>query len=413
MSTSTQPGAPPNHGQQRVRSRVPLIAFFGVLATLAVLTILALVLVLGELTSERGGTTRQATVAARSSGDPALRSIVPATPWLKPPANARLKRIGVGSCLDQSKPQPIWQAIRAANPDLFLMIGDNIYAKDVKSTDARELIEAYAVQARHPELAEARAAFPFLAIWDDHDYGLNDAGSEFSQKSRSAEAFRAFWQQPEASPDGGGVYYSRTFGEPGSRVQVIMLDTRWFRSPLKLRDSTFPHWGKYQPDATPDKTMLGARQWAWLAGELRKPAEIRLLISSVQVLAEGHGFERWGNLPAERKRLIDTIRESGAGGVVLLSGDRHAGARYEETFPRAAGGRQLLVELTTSSLNRPYGPSKDARMPPLASDIFHPENFGIVDIDWQARRLSVTLNGRDGRAVLARMIAFDDLAVKN
>ena len=65
------------------------------------------------------------------------------------------------------------------------------------------------------------------------------------------------------------------------------------------------------------------------------------------MLAEGHGWERWGNFPLERQRLFDTIRGSGANGVVLLSGDRHFGALYRE----APLGRYPLYEITSSGLN--------------------------------------------------------------
>lgn len=411
------PTSPNDHDRRTAaatgsESSAPRLAFIAVLALLAALTALALVLVVGDLTRQTSPGATGGRPAA-TAADPALQSVIPATPWLKPQPAAVLTRIGFGSCLDQAKPQPIWKTIAARKPELFLMVGDNVYAKDVTSTDARELIDAYAKQATQPELAAARATMPFLAMWDDHDYGVNDAGSEFKLKDRAGDIFRAFWQQPEARQADGGVYYSRIFGEPGRRVQVIMLDTRSFRSALKLRDASFPHWGKYQPDATPEKTVLGAQQWRWLAEELTKPAEIRIVVSSIQVLADGHGFERWGNLPAERKRLLDTIVATGAGGVVLLSGDRHSAARYEEAVTRRDGKPQLVVEQTSSSLNRPYGPSKDARLPPLVSDIYHPENFGMIDIDWSGRKLSLNLHAIDGGTVLARTIAFDDLGVKN
>ncbi len=101
--------------------------------------------------------------------------------------------------------------------------------------------------------------------------------------------------------------------------------------------------------------MLGAEQWAWLAEELRKPAELRLIVSSTQVLAEGHGWERWGNFPLEKQKLIDTIRTSGAKGVVLLSGDRHIGALYRET----PDGLYPLYEATSSGLNMVYWAAKE------------------------------------------------------
>jgi alkaline phosphatase D len=330
--------------------------------------------------------------------------IAPSPPWLTLPADTVLERIAFGSCLDQRKPQPVWKAVLANRPQLFLMMGDNVYG-DVKSPDLRELVTAYGVQAQHPELREARVAMPFLAIWDDHDYGRNDAGADFPYRDASARLFHEFWQMAPTAHPGGGVYYARMFGPEGRRVQIIMLDTRSFRSPLRPKPADFPYWGKYAPDPDPAKTMLGEAQWSWLETELQKPAEVRLLVSSIQVLAEGHGFERWGNLPRERDRLFDALTRTGARGVLILSGDRHIGAMY-----RSEGKAPYpLIEVTSSSLNMSYGPSKDARIPPLVSDIYHPENFGEISIDWRARSIGLVLRDVGGKLVTGMTVPLAEL----
>ena len=157
------------------------------------------------------------------------------------------------------------------------------------------------------------------------------------------------------------------------RVQVIMLDVRWFRSPLRITDQRgAPGKERYLPDPDPAKTMLGAAQWAWLAEELRKPAELRLIVSSTQVLAEGHGWERWGNFPLERQKLFDTIRESGAKGVVFVSGDRHIGALYRET----PAGLYPLYEITSSGLNMVYWAAKEPG-PNRLGALYAAANFGV------------------------------------
>lgn len=332
----------------------------------------------------------------------AMPDVAPSTPWLKPDPARALSRIAFGSCLDQKRPQPIWRSVIAAKPDLMLMLGDNVYG-DVHSIDARELVEAYRVQGRHPELAAARAAMPFLASWDDHDYGVNDAGRGFALKAESAQLFASFWQLGAGELPREGTYRSVMLGPDGSRVQILLLDTRSFRSDLNPATPSFPHWGRYEPDQDAGKTMLGEAQWAWLATELARPAELRLVVSSIQVLAEGHGFERWGNLPEERERLEKVIAASGARGVVLLSGDRHAGGFYRQV---GAGG---LVELTSSSLNRPYGPSRDARVPPLLGRVHHVENFGVIEIDWPGRAVTLELRGIDGQPLETLRLAFRDL----
>ncbi|MDP1909541.1 MAG: alkaline phosphatase D family protein, partial [Hyphomicrobium sp.] len=199
---------------------------------------------------------------------------------------APLSRIALGSCAKQTMPQPIWDAVLAWRPELFVFMGDNVYG-DFKSANATALKEAYAAAQQIAGYERLRETVPHLAIWDDHDYGSNDAGADFAHKAVSKALFLDFWKAPAADMRRGreGIYESRVIGPPGRRVQVILLDVRWFRSPLKLTDQRGAA-GKqrYLPDSDPAKTMLGATQWAWLAGELRKPAELRLIVSSTQVL---------------------------------------------------------------------------------------------------------------------------------
>lgn len=337
----------------------------------------------------------------RAKGDPELRAALAAIMVAElPPAEVSLETIAVGSCLHQSRPQPILRDVIAARPQLMLMIGDNVYG-DIKGPEARELSAAYTTQARNPAFVEARSAVPMLAIWDDHDYGSNDGGAEFPHKTSAARLFHQFWGARPERPVAEGIHYSRIHGPPGRRVQIIMLDTRTFRSPLRPKSAEYTSWGKFEPDRDAGKTMLGQSQWAWLERELRRPAELRLVVSSIQVLAEGHGWERWGNLPRERERLLSLL-ESTEGGIVLLSGDRHAGAFY-----RQKKGSREIVEMTSSSLNMPPpGPNRDDRMAPLASDIFTAVNFGIIGINWNQRNIQLSLRGMGGATLADQSMRF-------
>lgn len=337
--------------------------------------------------------------------------VAPVTPWLTLDAESLLTRIGVGSCLHQLHPQPIWNGVLGLDkrPDVFVMAGDNVYG-DVKGPDMAELIEAYRSQGAHVAFGKARAAFPFLATWDDHDYGLNDGGGEFAFRDKAARLFYDFWQLVPERPPADGIHHARIVGPPGRRVQFIMLDTRSFRSALTRKgdNTSFKHWGKYEPSTADDQQMLGAAQWAWLEAHLRQPAELRVIVSSIQVLAEGHGFERWGNLPKERERFVSLIEAAGATGVVLVSGDRHAGGIYSQEL----GNGLRLVEITASSLNRSYGPSKDGESPGRIGGMVHQENFGLIDIDWEKRALRVSLRGMDGAEFNGVDVSFADIGVQ-
>lgn len=312
-------------------------------------------------------------------------------------------RIAFGSCADQNLPQPIWQAVIAGRPEVFVFLGDNVYG-DVTSPEMTELKTAYATFARNESLAALRARARILATWDDHDYGVNDGGADFPWRSQSEALFLDFWRVPADDPRRAreGVYFAEIHGPPGRRVQLVLLDTRSFRSPLRTTGLRRP---KYAPDDDPAKTMLGDAQWRWLESELRRPAELRLIVSSIQVIADGHGWERWGNLPRERRRLFDLVAETGAGGVVLLSGDRHLGAVYV----RHEGVPYPLHEVTASSFNRPYRNAKEPG-PYRLGDVYGDENYGTVEIDWTGRRVELSLRALDGTVVRHQRIALDELA---
>jgi alkaline phosphatase D len=184
-------------------------------------------------------------------------------------------------------------------------------------------------------------------------------------------------------------------------VQVIMLDTRFFRSDLKRMpwSKERPPLGSYLPDESLDKTVLGEAQWAWLEQELAKPADLRILVSSIQVITKAHQFEAWANFPVERNRLFDALRAREASGLVILTGDRHSGGIY-----KAEHRGETFWELTSSSLNLAWGDieKNTAREPDpnRVSPFFGIENYGLVDIDWKAKRLTMTLKGSDS-ALLA------------
>ena len=317
-----------------------------------------------------------------------------------------LSRIAFGSCADQAKPQPIWDAIQAYRPEFFIFAGDNVYG-DFKTAEAGNLHQAYNAAGRIAGYAKVRSTVPHLAIWDDHDYGSNDGGEEFPHKAVAKDEFLKFWKVPadDIRRSRDGLYTSKTFGPAGQRVQIILLDLRWFRSPLRITDKRgAPGKERYLPDPSPDKTMMGATQWGWLAAELRKPAELRLVVSSTQVLAEGHGWERWGNFPLERQKLFDTIRAARANNVVFLSGDRHIGALYRKTPP----GLYPLHDVTSSGINQVYATAKEPG-PNRLGDLLAEANFGTIDIDWPQRRLTLALRDMQGEVRRSADLRFDEL----
>ncbi len=297
-----------------------------------------------------------------------------------------VRRVIFGSCIKQDQPMPIFSEMLKLNPDLALLIGDNIYGD---TDDMSVLRDKYQTLRSNPHYSAFENRVPILATWDDHDFGRNDGGADFEKRSDSQAEFLRFWNVPKESArwNREGVYHSELFGPVGSRLQVILLDTRFFRSPL-MQGEKRRVAGPYVADPDPRKTMLGDRQWEWLGRQLREPAELRLLVSSIQCLPEAAGQETWSNLPVERQRLLDLLRSTSAKGLILLSGDRHwaelSVLRDELDYP--------LYELTSSSLNQkhPRGTPSENRYRAIPQT-FHQENFGVIDVDWSEGHAEVEL----------------------
>lgn len=325
-----------------------------------------------------------------------------------------LTRIVFASCAQQNEDQSIWDRIAAENPDLVLYMGDNVYG-DVRSNDKAlpELKAAYMRLADSEPFARVRAAAPLLTVWDDHDMGLNDGGGDYQYKEQSEKLFEYVWAVDDERAQRPGVNGAWIIGEDGKRVQIIMLDTRYFRSPLMPTDEPNAH-GKerWLPDADPAKTMLGDTQWAWLEEELKKPADLRVLVSSIQVMSEGHGWEAWREFPHEREKLYDIIERSGAERLIMLSGDRHSAALYErgDVIPYP------LFEATSSSLNLPAskwrtqsGETWIEPDPNRLGDMYFDANYGLIDIDWANGAATVSIMSAAGEPVLGKTLAFDAL----
>lgn len=336
--------------------------------------------------------------------------VAPANVSLAP--STTLTRIAFGSCNHQLRPQEIWAQIASTDPDVFLFIGDNNYGDQGWDGDAAltTLRAAYAVQAETPELRAFRSQVPMMITWDDHDFGFNDGGASFAYRNWAETIFETFWGSSDEVKSRPGIYESRMFGEDGKRTQIIMLDTRFFRSDLETGPYTMqrPPLGPYVPSDDASKTMLGEAQWQWLEQELAKPADLRVIVSSIQVITDAHNYESWEALPLERAKLYQMLANREESGMVLLSGDRHAGGIYSDVRPEMKGER--IWELTSSSLNYSFSSTErnTAREPDpkRLTDFISEENFGLVEIDWDAKTFTTSLRGSEGETRVTKTVEW-------
>ena len=338
--------------------------------------------------------------------DPPIASPTPPMP------QGALTSIAFGSCNTAEREIAILNTIAAQDHDLFLYIGDNVYG-DAYAYDASlpELRAAYHQLADRPEFQALRARFPMLATWDDHDYGMNDAGARFAFKGFAETLFLDFWGAEADDPRRAreGIYDAQTFGPEGRRVQIILLDTRYFRSDLtRTPQRGAPGRERYIPSQDPDQTLLGAEQWDWLEAQLREPADVRLLVSSIQVHADGHGWEAWRTMPRERDRLYALIEETGANGVVLVSGDRHSSGLYV----REDVASYPLYEITSSSLNMSFADENNEPGPHRIGDMYAPVNYGVIGLDWEAGAIALEIRDEAGAVVREQRIAMGEIGAR-
>jgi alkaline phosphatase D len=298
---------------------------------------------------------------------------------------SNIQIIAFGSCDQQNAPQNFWSEIIAQRPDLWIWLGDIIYAD---TTDMNAMQQMYLQQKQNPFYQQLRATTRILGVWDDHDYGTNDGDKTYPKRAESKNLLLDFLDVPADAPVRRyeGAYQSYTFGEPGKRVKVLLLDGRYFRDELQKGEGDTRR--RYLPNPTGD--ILGEAQWQWLERELtQSDAQIHLIGSGIQVLSAEHPFEKWSNFPAARQRLLDLLVKTRPAQAILLSGDRHTAELSKMDVP---GLGYPLYDLTSSGLTHAYT-GANANDEPNAYRIgkkLNAKNYAMLKIDWNGKTPQVT-----------------------
>jgi alkaline phosphatase D len=312
-------------------------------------------------------------------------------------------KIIFGSCLHQDKPQPIWQSIETEQADLLVLLGDNIYG----DTKNMAVLEAkYKKQWLNPGMQKVLVKTPILGIWDDHDYGENDAGAEYPQKEASRQIMLDYFNEPKDSlrrTREDGIYTSYFVEYADVKVQIILPDLRWNRSALKSvsREEYLTHkapqkLGPYLANVGESASMLGKEQWQWLEEELQKPADLRILGSSLQLLPEFSGWESWANFPNERQQLLTLLDTYNIDNLVIVSGDTH----WSEFSKITQKNGKTLWDMTTSGLTEEWksvSPNKHR-----VGQSYSKANYGVIELSGQ--QLLMSIKDVSGTTVMSQSI---------
>lgn len=287
----------------------------------------------------------------------------------------------------------IFESIHEKKPDFMLWLGDNTYLRESDWNSRTGVLHRYTHTRSLIQLQQLLASTHHYAIWDDHDYGPDNADRSFWLKKTTSEVFKLFWGNPNYDVlDRGGITGTFHWAD----LQFFLLDNRYFRT----SNNNF----------TGERQILGKEQIDWLIDALTSSdASFKFIAIGGQVLSTEADYENYATFPKERRYLLDKIREARIEGVVFLDGDRHHTvlSRMQENdavYP--------IYDLTCSSLTAGTNNNQEKlNTYKLEETLVGEHNFGILNVSGSRtdRVLTIKIMNKDGKELWAKDIRAQDL----
>ena len=297
--------------------------------------------------------------------------------------------IAFGSCNNQVLPNTFWSEILKNKPDVWVWGGDIVYSD---TDDMDFLRKNFEKQKNNADYQNFIQNIPVLGTWDDHDFGLNDGGTEYAMKREAQQILLDFLDVPTSDErrKRDGVYFAQNFETDNGNVNIIVLDTRFFRSALTPDNETKK---RYKPNAFGEGTMLGSQQWTWLEEQLvNSNAQFNVIVSSIQFLAGEHGFETWQNMPHEVEKLEKLLIKTKAKNTIILSGDRHISEFSKKSVENLPYD---LIDFTSSGLTHSYTGFKSEPNKYRVGNVVSEKSFGIVKFNFNTNQVIFEMRGNN------------------
>ena len=254
----------------------------------------------------------------------------------KGPVSTDHLKIAVTSCMSDhySVNFKIWETLSSQKPDYLLMIGDNVYADKAAlgqtiKVDPERLWSRYVDVRTSLPIFFQKKLIPIHAVWDDHDYGQNNATQEFEYKNESLQIFQDMYAQSLAEEN-----FTKGLGVGGllslGNFNLYFIDGRSFRS------------------SGPTGKHLGIEQEAWLLSKLKEEITPSFIIKGDQFFGgydEKDSFE--GKHPQDFALFTAELAKIPTP-FIFLSGDRHFSEIMQ--FPRGLFGKPSF-EITSSPMH--------------------------------------------------------------
>ncbi|MEX0967108.1 MAG: alkaline phosphatase D family protein [Bacteroidia bacterium] len=282
----------------------------------------------------------------------------------------------------------VFTSIHKKDPDMMLWLGDNVYLREADWYSRSGILDRYTHTRSTPEMQPLLASTHHYAIWDDHDYGPNDANRSFIGKEQTLEAFRLFWPNRISGLPGaeGGITSQFQFGD----IDYFLLDNRYFRSPNRR--------------TTGQRTILGNAQIEWLIDALKTSrAPFKMVVMGGQFLNTAAVHETYSTFPEERQKLLELIVEEKIPNVVFLTGDRH----HTELSKLDTAGI-TIYDFTVSPLTS--GPNTnvtEVNRHREEGTLVQERNFGMLTFSgaFRERQLKMQIFNSEGTLLWERTIA--------
>lgn len=278
----------------------------------------------------------------------------------------------------------IFDRIAEKRPDLMLWLGDNVYYRETDFGSAAALRERNARGREEPRLQKLLASASHYAIWDDHDFGPNNAVWTYRRAPDAEEAFRLYWANPQyGAPGIRGI-----FGQfPWADVDFFLLDDRTYRTAETAADSA-------------GRRMLGPDQLRWLKDALlASEAPFKIVAIGSQVLNRRARVDTLRLYPAEYRGLIDFLVANRVRGVVFVTGDKHHAELIRDTPPAF----YTLYDFTSSPLTAEMWLDDGEEENPDRVDgtlVLDQPNFGLLRVTGPCKDRVLTMETWDATGAL-------------
>lgn len=231
----------------------------------------------------------------------------------------------------------IFESMAREKAAFMLWLGDNWYTREADYYSEWGLWYRASHDRSLPILQDFWKAMPHYAIWDDHDYGPNDADKTYFLKDASRSIFMNYWANPSYGQNGEAIYTKVSYSD----CDFFLMDDRWYRSADEMEPMLD---GK--PNA--DKRMWGKKQLDWLKNALIfSKASFKFIVTGSQTLNVVSPYDCLQHYPIEFNELMSFLSQQKINGIVFLTGDRH----HSEIVKYERPGNYPLYDITSSPLS--------------------------------------------------------------